>query len=98
MLRFAMLRCASLHAHLTHDMLHCAKSVHGVLCAMLSAGHPKNKEMMLSVGPQRLAAMLKRLGPEGAVQVRPHIHNTPAKSTYGTTSFSVQTNLERTTY
>jgi hypothetical protein len=95
--RFAMLRYASLHAHLTCDMLHCAMSVHGVLCAMLSAGHPKNKEMMLSVGPQRLAAMLKRLGPEGAVQVRPHIHNTPAKSTHGTPKLSLQSNLERTT-
>jgi hypothetical protein len=33
------------------------------------AGDPKNKQMILKIGPQRMAAMLRQLGKAGAVQV-----------------------------
>lgn len=36
-------------------------------CAV--AGEPKNKQMILNIGPQRMAAMLRQLGKAGAVQV-----------------------------
>lgn len=34
-----------------------------------AAGDPKNRQLIISIGPQRMATMLKRLGGAGAVQV-----------------------------
>lgn len=37
--------------------------------ALAGAGDPRNRELLLKIGPDRMAAMLRQLGVRGAVQV-----------------------------